>query len=164
MDPLSIRPLQSNDIQQCAAIMATTEPWITLGRTFDDCLAIVADENREVYVACDADRVAGFIIINMRGAFTGYIQTVCVDSAWRSHGLGSQLMQYAEDRIFSESPNAFLCVSSFNPRALQLYERLGYRVVGELGDYLITGQSEILMRKSIGPIDDYRCKKKRQDA
>lgn len=165
MDPLSIRALQSkDDPQQCAAIMATTEPWITLGRSFDDCLAVVADESREVYIAWDADHIAGFIIINMHGAFTGYIQTVCVDAEWRSRGVGSQLLQYAEGRIFSESPNAFLCVSSFNPRALQLYERHGYRVVGELEDYLVTGHSEILMRKSIGPLDDYRKKKQRQDA
>jgi len=43
-------------------------------------------------------------------------------------------------------------VSSFNPRARALYERLGYEMIGELKDYLIEGASELLMRKTIGPI------------
>jgi ribosomal protein S18 acetylase RimI-like enzyme len=43
-------------------------------------------------------------------------------------------------------------VSSFNPRARELYERLGYEFIGELKDYLVRGHSELLMRKTIGPI------------
>jgi RimJ/RimL family protein N-acetyltransferase len=35
----------------------------------------------------------------------------------------------------------FLCVSSFNPRARALYERSGYRFVGELPDYVVDGHS-----------------------
>ncbi|HEY0787399.1 MAG TPA: N-acetyltransferase, partial [Thermoanaerobaculia bacterium] len=57
---------------------------------------------------------------------------------------------------FRESPNAFLCVSSFNEGAKRLYERSGYEVVGVLRDYLVRSYDEILMRKTIGPIDEFR--------
>ena len=70
----------------------------------------------------------------------------------RGRGVGTRLVEFAERRIFSETPNVFLCVSSFNPRARALYERLGYELIGELKDYLIEGASEFLMRKTIGPI------------
>jgi hypothetical protein len=50
-------------------------------------------------------------------------------------------MAFAEERIFCETPNAFICVASFNRDALRLYERLGYEVMTELWD------SEILLRK-----------------
>ena len=98
----------------------------------------------------------GFIIVNMQGPFPGYIQTVCVAAEERGRGLGARLVAFAEERIFRESPNVFLCVSSFNPGARRLYERLGYAVVGELTDYIVRGHSEILMRKSIGPLDEFR--------
>src|SRR6185295_393094 len=91
------------------------------------------------------------IILTMRGALVGFIQTVCVDAVTRGSGLGTRLVAFAEERIFRQTPNVFLCVSSFNPRARALYERLGYEVIGELKDYIIEGASEILMRKTLGP-------------
>jgi ribosomal-protein-alanine N-acetyltransferase len=150
---VAIRPLEGEDeARRCAGMMCSTEPWITIGRNFDQSLAIVRDPTREVYVAENNGRIEGFIVLNMRGAFIGYIQTVCVDAASRGSGLGTQLVEFAEKRIFADTPNVFLCVSSFNPRARQLYERLGYTLIGELKDYLIRGHSELLMRKSIGPL------------
>ena len=49
----------------------------------------------------------------------------------------------------------FICVSSFNPGARRLYERLGYQVVGELPDYMVRGHSEILLRKTTGPLAEH---------
>ena len=40
------------------------------------------------------------------------------------------MVRFAEERIFREFPNVFLCVSSINPRARQLYERNGFRTWG----------------------------------
>ena len=133
-------------------MMCSTEPWITIGRTFDQSLAQVRNPDREVYLAMDGVEVRGFIILNMHGAFVGYIQTICVDGSSRGGGIGTQLIRFAEERIFRQTPNVFLCVSSFNPRARALYERLGYELVGELKDYLIPGASELLMRKTLGPL------------
>lgn len=132
-------------------MMAATDPWITLGRGYDACLEVVRRPDREVYVADDGN-VRGFIIINMQGAFVGYIQTICVAADARSSGIGSRLIAFAEARIFRDSPNVFLCVSSFNTRARALYERLGYELVGELKNYVIDGASELLMRKTRGPL------------
>ncbi len=140
------------EARRCASMMCATEPWITIGRNFDESLKLVQDATREVFVAANDSQLLGFIIINMGGAFVGYIQTVCVAGEARGRGVGTRLVEFAERRIFSETPNVFLCVSSFNPRARALYERLGYELIGELKDYLIDGASEFLMRKSIGPI------------
>jgi ribosomal-protein-alanine N-acetyltransferase len=153
----------STDAQarECAEIMSTTDPWLSLGRTFDESYRIVRDPAREVYVAIDpaagdASRVAGFTIIIMQGAFVGYIQTVAVRDGWRGRGLGTALITFAEQRILRDEPNVFICASSFNPRARRLSERLGYQVVGELTDYIVRGHSEILLRKTTGPLSDHR--------
>ncbi len=157
----------------CAEIMATSEPWVTLGRTYERSLAVVRDPDAEVYVAvapgpvpgpparagASGDgapaAVAGFLVLSMRGAFTGYIRTVALHAGWRGRGLGTALIAFAERRVFRETPNVFLCVSSFNDRARALYLRLGYEVVGELRDYLVRGHSEWLLRKSVAPLAEF---------
>jgi len=142
---------------ECAGIMSMSEPWLSLGRDANASLAAIAAPDRETYVALDDARVADFIVVIMRGAFVGYIQSIAVREDWRSRGLGARLVAFAEERIFRESPNVFICVSSFNPRARALYERLGYRLVGELTDYLVPGHSELLLRKTLGPLSAYRA-------
>ena len=152
---MQIHSLSSRaEAEACAGMMVVSDPWKTLGGTFERCLGIIEQPRQEVYVADDGGP-AGFIIVNMNGAFVGYIRIICVAPERRSSGLGTQLIRFAEERIFRDSPNAFLCVSSFNPRARALYERLGYEAVGELRDYLIRGASEILMRKTKGSIAEF---------
>lgn len=150
-----LRPLAGEEeASACARIMSGSEPWRTLGRDYAVSLDMVRDPSREVYVALAGDpaNVVGFLILTMRGAFVGYIQTVALCADWRGRGLGTQLVTFAEARIFREAPNVFMCVSSFNHRARALYERLGYEVVGELRDYIVSGYSELLLRKTIGPL------------
>ena len=72
-----------------------------------------------------------------------------------SRGRRSGAITFAESRIFAETPNAFICVSSFNDRARALYARLGYETIGELRDYVVRGHSEWLLRKSIAPLADW---------
>jgi len=139
------------DCEACARMMAESEPWITLGRDVERCLAVVSDPSRELYVARDAVDVAGFILLIMKGQFPGYIASVCVSAAARGHGVGTQLVTYAERRIHRESPNVFLCVSSFNPDARRLYERLGFEFVGTLKNFIVEGHDELLYRKTTGP-------------
>ena len=143
------------EARACAEMMATTDPWIAFGRTFEQCLARVTNPAGQVWVAREDGIARGFIILMLQGAFVGYIQVVCVAAEARSSGIGSKLVAFAEERIFREFPNVFLCVSSINPRARQLYERLGYKLVGELDDYVMRGHSEFLMRKSVGPLDEF---------
>ena len=148
------------EARACATIMSTSDPWITLGRGFDTSLALLRDPAREVYVAAlgTPTEIAGFVILNMRGAFVGYIQTIAMRADWRGRGLGSWLIARAEERIFREAPNVFLCVSSFNPRAKALYERLGYEVIGELKDFVVRGHSEWLMRKTIASLAEWQAR------
>lgn len=156
MNEIVIRPLANEaEARIGAEMMATTDPWLRLGRGFDGCLGALTDPTCETYVAYAGDEIAGFIIINMRGAFVGYIRTVIVGANARGRGLGTRLVAFAEQRIFRESPNVFLCVSAFNTRARELYERLGYELIGEMPNYIAAGETELLMRKTIAPWKDF---------
>lgn len=139
----------------CARMMASSDPWRTLRRDEASLLKAVLNPQREAYVAVIGGHPAGLILLNMQGAFIGYIQSLCVAEGWRGGGLGQRLIEFAEERIFRQTPNVFLCVSSFNSSAQRFYERLGYVRIGILKDYLISGHDEILMRKSVAPLAEF---------
>ena len=157
--PYQIRPASGRaELEACVSMMARSEPWITLGRSAAASLELLERPGKEVYVAERNGQVLGFVLLDLGGPFPGYLQTVCVAPEGRGQGLGTRLMDFAEQRIFRESPNVFLCVSSFNPRARALYDRLGYQLVGVLKGYLVAGHDEILLRKSRGSWSEYRPK------
>ena len=147
--------LTSEEAEICARMMSGSEPYITLRRDYEASLKMISDPMREVYVAKSGSELVGFIIVVMKGALIGYIQSICTAAEWRGKGVGSELMDFAEKRILSEAPNVFLMVSSFNNDARRLYERRGYKVVGDLKDFIVSGYSEIIMRKTIGPTADF---------
>jgi ribosomal protein S18 acetylase RimI-like enzyme len=150
---LDLRRLETRaEAEWCALTMAASEPWVTLGRGYEDSLDIVSDPARETWVARRGGDLVGFAVLQMKGPFAGYVQTVCVAPRARGQGIGTRLLASVEERIFRETPNVFLCVSSFNDRARRLYERLGYERIGELRDYIVAGHSEILLRKTTGPL------------
>jgi [ribosomal protein S18]-alanine N-acetyltransferase len=155
-DSVRIFPLSpSSEAEACANLMSNSEPWSTLRVGYDACLRRLQDTTREAFVATAGSDLAGFLILSMNGVLIGFIQTICVAPAFRGRGLGTRMIDFAEQRIFRGSPNAFLCVSSFNSDARRLYERLGYRYVGELTDFLVQGHSELLFRKSRGPWTEF---------
>lgn len=154
-----IRPLdrtKPEDIEAAAGLMANTEPWITLGRTIENTRQAVANPSFEAYVAVEADQVVGIALVAMSvPLIRGYIAALAVHADHRGRGVGTMLLTFAEQRILRDSPNVFLCVSSFNTRARTLYERNGYEYVGELKDYVIAGASELLFRKTTGPLSTF---------
>lgn len=158
INELIIRKINEKDIPLCAKTMSETDPWITLKRDYQACADVLSDPSMETYVGFFDDKITGFIVITIAGSFRGYIKTVCVLPEWRGKGIGTELIGFVEERIFKESPNVFICVSSFNKNARKLYERLGYEMVGELKNYLVSGHSEFLMRKTTGPLSEFQKK------
>ena len=150
---LFIRPLHGEDeVRFCVGFMVGSEPWVTLGLTCDQAFQRLTDASREIWVATRQEQIVGVLILHLSGPLNGYIQTIAVPPDWRCRGIGTRIMEFAEQRIFRQSPNVFLCVSAFNDHAQKLYERLGYQRVGELPDFLVRGFSEILLRKTRGPL------------
>jgi ribosomal-protein-alanine N-acetyltransferase len=153
---LTIRPLESAaEREWCVQLMANSEPWVTLGRTMEESSRVMQDPSREVYLALRGADAVGFLILTLAGPLPGYVQTLGVSPEYRGLGVGAQLLAFAEARIFRQSPNVFLCVSSFNVDAQRFYERLGYVLIGELKDYVVSGHSELLLRKTRGPLSEF---------
>jgi len=153
MQDIQVHAFESvSDAEWSANVMAESEPWVTLGTGYERSLTFLSNDARERYLARLAGEPAGFLMISMQGAFVGYIQLLGVARNFRGRGIGKALIEFAEERIFRETPNVFICVSDFNQEAQGFYSKMGYRKVGELKNFIIAGHSEILLRKTIGPI------------
>jgi len=139
----------TDDYEWCAQVMAASEPWMTLGRDLEGCRAAVRRPGTELFVARYRLQPAGFILVAPFGlAGSPYIAAIAVAAEMRGSGIGSELLRFAEARA-TASGHMFLLVSSFNDRALQLYSRLGYERVGQINDYVVTGQTEIILHKRL---------------
>ena len=155
---ISIRRMRNRkDAEICARALESSEPWITLRRGYKHSIKPLADPSREVYVAARGKDIAGFVLLDVRGPFRGYIHLLCVLPEWRNRGIGAKLIRHVDKRVFREFPNVFLCVSSFNRAAQRFYKRMGFKRVGTIPDYIVKGHSEHLMRKTRGPVNGYKA-------
>lgn len=145
-------------LEACARIMCTSEPWVSLKRDYTECFRSFIGDFREVYIAVNNNILLGFIVLQMQGPLRGYIQSVAVVENARRHGIGTMLISFVEKRIFAVSPNVFLFVSSFNQIAQTFYFKLGYEKAGTLNNFFVNGYSEIILRKTIGPISEFAAK------
>lgn len=149
MEELEIGEATTAEREWCARLMAGSDPWITLGRGLDVLLPAALDPEYVVLVARRGGAACGFVRIHPRGvAGSPYVASIAVAEAERGRGVGKALLDATEARA-PKARYVFLCVSSFNPRARALYERHGYRLVGELPDYVVDGHSELLMGKRL---------------
>jgi ribosomal-protein-alanine N-acetyltransferase len=138
------------DYEWSGSLMAGSDPWIKLGVSRSRCLQACRGREHLLFIARDQEHRLGIILLHPQGlAGSPYIKSVCVEADIRGRGIGEKLVCFAEDYFRKESKHIFLCVSSFNVRAKVFYERLGYKQVGEIKDYLIAGESELLMHKRI---------------
>ena len=150
MERIEIHPADEKEKIMAAHLLAGSEPWITLRISLDQCIKNCNNPGFQVYMAYSDKQPAGVIIIDPRGvAGSPYIKSVAVYPEFRNKGIGAALLSFTEDLFRGTSKYLFLCVSSFNLRAQKFYEKHGYKVVGELKDYVIEGASEILIHKRL---------------
>jgi len=147
------------DFSVCARMMAETNPWLMLSMDYVHCLKSFEGPFREIFVLKKAGKIVGFFIMQTQGTFKGYIQTICINEGNRGAGYGTKILEFCEERILKYSPNIFICVSVFNEKALRLYQRFGFELIGELKDLIRPGFNELLLRKTVGPIAGYQPRK-----
>jgi len=133
-----------------AHLLSESEPWVTLGVTFDQCLKTCTDPEYLIFIAHSGKLPCGAVVFDPRGmASSPYIKSIVIAREFRGQKLGAVLLHYAENYARKVSVHMFLCVSSFNTMARGFYIAQGYSAVGELKDYIIPGASETIMYKHL---------------
>jgi [ribosomal protein S18]-alanine N-acetyltransferase len=102
-------------------------------------------------VASDADTgtVAGFIVAHQ--APMGHVITIDVIAEARRAGVGSLLLQAAEDRLRAGGSSAVgLETAVDNSAALTFYKRHGYSVIRTWPRYYSNGVDALVLKKELG--------------
>ena len=102
-----------------------------------------------VLVAAHHDEILGLIWVQQQGAFgrSGYVRLLVTSSKAQGRGIGSSLLAAAEEMVFRHSADMFLLANSLNLAAITFYERLGYKQVGTIPDYVAPGLTEEILHK-----------------
>jgi len=147
-EQLQFSPAHQSELMHCAQVMKETDPWLTYQFSSETCAGILRWRGGTLFIG-RLDGPVGFVLIHPRG-FLGspYIAVLAVAAGFRGRGVGAQLLRFAEAQL-SGSRHVYLCVSSFNVRAVRFYELHGYACVGEIPDFIADGFSELLMQKRL---------------
>ena len=150
---MTIRRMKSDELDQVALLMSSSDPWVHFHYDFDECRTKLSLDGIKIDVATNDDGdFLGFVAFEDHGVGSAPELTyLCVAPASRNQGVGTALIVHFETELFPAAPNLFLFVSDVNQGAITLYKRLGYLQVGELTNYNFEGESELLFRKTRGP-------------
>src|SRR5271156_6760902 len=101
------------------------------------------------------NKLAGFVIIeraSRKGRLAGHIVTLDVDPGERRRGLGTLLMETAEEQMRQEGAGVLsLEVAENNPAAQQFYRSLGFVTRGRIAKYYGGMVDAEVMEKVIEP-------------
>ena len=91
-----------DDYEWCAALVASSEPWITLRRDLASCRDALHRLGTDLFVArtFENPEPAGFLIVAPYVlAGSPYIASIAVAAEMRGRGIGSELLRFAEKRF-----------------------------------------------------------------
>jgi ribosomal protein S18 acetylase RimI-like enzyme len=145
-----IVPMTRAHLHACRDIVSHSEPWRTLKESINFLPALL---RKQAYVCLSDGRVAGFVVFTPEPVFArgGYLRAIGVQPDMRRHGIGRNLLTFAERTTAQHAPNLFLCVSSFNRSAESFYRSCGYSRVGKIKDLIRKGASEYIYWKNLRP-------------
>ena len=82
------------------------------------------------------------------------ISAVCVDPAYRGHGLATKLIRMLAASIFRRSETPFLHVFSSNHQAISLYRKLGFTLRRHL-NLTVLGMDDAAVERGAPSIGSY---------
>ncbi|MDV3244175.1 MAG: GNAT family N-acetyltransferase [Nitrososphaerales archaeon] len=117
---------------------------------------ILAEFPETFLVAELSGKVVGYMMCRIEYGFShlkrlglarkGHIVSVAVLEEHRHKGIGTRLIQLAQEEMRKKSANeAYLEVRVSNDEAIQLYRNLGYKVSGRLETYYRDGEPAYVM-------------------
>jgi ribosomal protein S18 acetylase RimI-like enzyme len=150
----SVRQYVEKDRDTVVRMLADSDPWKRLGYTKSDWNRLFESrpQGRDCFVIEANGAVVGLALLRQRFMLGDYLELLAVAPWSQGHGFGSTLLRHLEQIVFARTKNLFVCVSDFNSDARRFYAKHGYQEIGPIPNFLIPGSSEILLRKTTGPV------------
>ncbi len=137
---IQLRPMRYEDLPSVVAIEESlcVCPWTYT--IFHDCLRVgyscwVYAEKNPATEDTLQDHIVGYGLVSV-AAEEGHILSLCIEMARQNQGLGTRMLQHLlKDAKQQGAQSVFLEVRASNERAFQLYQRLGFAVIGHRKGY-----------------------------
>ncbi len=145
---LLVRRLSESDLDRVMEIELSAYPHPWTRGIFSDCLRV----GYECWGIQAGEVLAGYAIMT-HAAGESHLLNLCVAPQWRRRGFGGILLtQCLRLAAGYGCDSMFLEVRPSNPAGQKLYERNGFRVVGERPGYYTAGEGRedaIVMRRAL---------------
>ena len=159
MTEIKIRELKEEDIEECVEMTVTTFPWTSFGLKKEGARKFFYDRlgKELVFMATQKGEVLGFIAIKRNILYANYIRRIVVREDARSKGIGGKLVEFVEEMTFSRGlPNVFLVTTTVNEGAVKFYQKIGYKIIGTIPDFVEEGLDEYILWKTKGPVNKFK--------
>lgn len=149
--PLRLRPMRQEDVPAVAALEARVYEFPWSAGIFRDCLLAGYTS-----IALERDgELAGYSILSV-AAGEAHLLNICVAPELQGQGIGRRLLEYMLERArLAGAGKLFLEVRPSNRRALKVYRRAGFEIIGTRRDYYraAAGKEDavVLLRRLDGP-------------
>jgi ribosomal-protein-alanine N-acetyltransferase len=146
---MHLRSFRPDDLQTLYDIdQACFVPGISYTR--EELTAFIGHRHSQTWVAEEAGEITGFLIAHREPRKILHIVTIDVLEAWRRRGVGSLLMEAAEQWAGDHGLGMIGLETAQDNRAAQrFYEARGYRKVGEIEHYYADGTAAWVMAKEL---------------
>jgi ribosomal protein S18 acetylase RimI-like enzyme len=147
-----LQPLHAENAARLGTALAGMPPWSVAGwpaeiltRSF---LREVPTIQRFEIIA--SGELAGMAAIQHPFLHGPYLQLLAVLPGFQGRNLGLRVLEWMEAQArIEEARQLWLCVSTFNSRALAFYERFGFEAIAVLDKLASDRSDEIFMRKRL---------------
>jgi diamine N-acetyltransferase len=131
--------------------LAAMDPWLTLGFQPKTLSAYFVRDDSALhrYAVLVDENVAGVICIRYPWLRGPYIELMGLLSDCQGRGLGKELLAWVESEVAGHARNLWLVTSSFNRRALHVYQKAGYQLLCQIESLVVEGKDELLLRKQL---------------
>jgi ribosomal-protein-alanine N-acetyltransferase len=146
---MRLRPYHPDDLETLYEIdQACFVPGVSYSRK--ELAAFIGHRNSQTWIAEEAGRVAGFLIAHREPRQILHIVTIDVVKAWRRRGVGSLLMDAAEQWAREHGLRMIgLETAQDNLAAQRFYKARGYTKVEEIDNYYADGTAAWVMVKEL---------------
>jgi ribosomal protein S18 acetylase RimI-like enzyme len=147
-----LRPLAPGNAARLGQELAAIPPWSIIGlpaKRLTRGLSAELPSMRRFELLCGGE-LGGVVSIQHPFLHGPYLQLLAILPPFQGRNLGLQILQWMEvEALTAEARQLWLCVSTFNARARQFYERFGFESVAVLDRLSSDASDELFMRKRL---------------
>jgi ribosomal protein S18 acetylase RimI-like enzyme len=149
---IRLQPLAYANAGIFGQALASMDPWATIGWPAERMTRTFQYERPSIrrFEVLAGNDLAGIIAIQEPWLHGPYLQLLAILPAHQGKGFGLKLLTWMEaEARRGEMRQLWLCVSTFNARARQFYERFGFAAQTVIEELASGASDELLMRKRL---------------